>query len=452
MKVSVEELSGVERRLTVELEAKEVDKTINKLYNQLKGTAKIKGFRPGKVPRPILERYYGDRVAGEASQNLIGTSYSEALSESGLEPIAQPDFDFQAPMQGQDFTYQITFDVKPEFELETEAYQGFEIKEPKFEANDEELTQRLEQLRERQAMLVPLEEERPAEIGDVVVVDYETFEGDEPVEGGTAENADIDLGSGNVQQEIEVALVKASVGDTVETTVHFDDDTPNKAMAGKDIRFVLTVKGLKKKMLPELDDDFARGIGAEFDDLQALKDRLQTDLEEMQEQQKDQEVRRQILDHIRDLGEFDLPASLVAQEVEEMVEDFKRRLQQSGMDPEMAGLDDSKLAEDFQIQAEKKVRAGIVLGKISDLEEVEVSQEDLDAEFETMAQRTGQPAEVLKDIYNKNNAMPSLTSRIMEEKTLQAIKAGAIIKEVNPEELAGETQTEADEQGDESTS
>lgn len=452
MKVSVEELSGVQRRVTVELEAKEVDKAINKLYNQLKGTAKIKGFRPGKVPRPILERYYGDQVAGEASQNLIGASYGDALSETSLEPIGQPDFDFEAPTQGQDFTFKIIFDIKPEFELEPDAYKGFEIKEPKFEVSDEEIDQRLEQFRERQAMLVPLEEERPAEIGDVVVVDYQTFEGEEPVEGGTAENADIDLGSGSVQQEIEVALVKASVGDTVETTVHFDDDTPNQAMAGKDIRFVLTIKALKKKMLPELDDDFARGVGAEFDNLAALRDRLKDDMAEMQQQQKDQEVRRQILDYIRDLGEFDLPSSVVAQELEEMVEDFKRRLQQSGMDPEAAGLDDSKLTEDFQVQAEKKVRAGIVLGKISDMESVEVSQEDMDAEFETMSQRTGQSAQVLKDIYNKNNALSSLTSRVMEEKTLQAIKAGAIIVEVDPEELAGEKPAEADEQDDQSAS
>ena len=184
--------------------------------------------------------------------------------------------------------------------------------------------------------MVPGEEERPADIGDVVVADYQAFTGEEPLEGGTAENVDIELGADSTQQEIEKALVKAKKGDTVEATVHFEDDHPNKAMAGKYVRFVLSVKGLKKKMLPELDDDFARGIGPEFENLQALKDRLRQDLEEMYQQQKDQEVRRQILDHIRDLAEFELPSSLVAQEIEEMMQSFKRRLQQSGLDPEAA--------------------------------------------------------------------------------------------------------------------
>ena len=453
MKVNVEELSQVRRQITVELPAGEVDKTLNKVYNKIKNSAKLKGFRPGKAPRAVLERYYGDQAASEATQELLGGSYHEALQESGLEPLVQPEFDFDPPAQGQDFVYKLIFDVRPEFELTKEAYQGMELSEPKLEVNDEEVNQRLEQLQERQAVLVPLEEERPAEIGDVVVIDYQAFEGETPLEGGTAENVDVDLGGGQSQPEIEVALVKSKVGDEAEATVHFDDKHPNEAMAGKDVRFVMQVKGLKKKVKPELDDDFARSLGGEFDSLQALTDRISGDLEEMYAEQRSQELRKQILDQVRELAEFEVPASLVAEETEAMAADFKQRLKQSGMDPETAGLDEAKLAEDFKPEAEKKVKAGIILGKITDLEQVETSQEDIDAEFEKMSRRTGQPAQVLKDIYNKNNAMPSLTARILEEKTLQAIKAGANIKLVDPAELAaksGEENAEAaDEKADE---
>ncbi|MBU1273893.1 MAG: trigger factor [Proteobacteria bacterium] len=445
MKVNVEELSQVQRRITVELPAQEVDKTLNKVYNKLKNSVKIKGFRPGKAPRPILERYYGDQAAGEASQELLGGTYSEALKESGLEPLAQPEFDFDAPAPGQDFVYKLTFDVRPEFELKPEDYQGFEIKEPKLEVTEEEIAQRLEQLAERQAVLVPVEEERPAAIGDVVVVDYQAFDGEEPLDGGTAENVEVDLGAGKSQQEIEVALVKAQVGDTTEAMVHFEDDHPNKKMAGKDVRFVMQVKGLKSKVKPEMDDDFARSLGGEFETMDALKDRISQDLEKMYQEQKDQETRRQILDQVRDLGEFEVPTSLVEGELEDMVKDFMQRLTQSGMDPKIAGLDPMKLADDFRPQAEKKVRAGIVLGKISEMEQVQVAEEDVDAEFEMMAERTGQPAKALKDIYNKNNALPSLSARILEEKTLQAIKAGAIIKQVDPAELAEKSGQETGE-------
>ena len=439
MKVKVEELSQVQRQIMVELPASDVDKTLNKIYNQLKSRAKIKGFRPGKAPRAVLERFYGDQAANEAVQELLGGTYHEALQESGLEPVAQPEFDFEAPATGQDFVYKLTFDVRPEFELSKEAYQGLELMEPKLEVSQEELGQRLEQLQERQAVLVPLEEERPAEIGDVVVIDYQAFEGDQPLEGGTAENVEVDLGGGQSQQEIEVALVKAEVGDEVEATVHYEDDHANQEMAGKDIRFVMQVKGLKKKVKPELDDDFARSLGGEFETLDALKERISGDMEEMYTEQRNQELRKQILDQVRELAEFEVPASLVAEESEAMVNDFKQRLKQSGMDPDMAGLDDAKLAEDFKEQAEKKVKAGIILGKITSLEEIETSQEDIDAEFEKMSTRTGQPAQALKDIYNKNNAMPSLTARILEEKTLQAIKAGANIKLIDPAELAAKS-------------
>ncbi|MCF8033653.1 MAG: trigger factor [Desulfarculaceae bacterium] len=445
MKVNVEQLSQVQRQVTVELPASDVDKALNKIYNQLKSRAKIKGFRPGKAPRAVLERYYGDQAANEAVQELLGGTYHEALQETGLEPVAQPEFDFDPPAMGQDFVYKLIFDVRPDFELAKEAYQGLELKEPKLEASEEELNQRLEQLLERQSVLVPLEEERPAEIGDVVVVDYQAYDGDEVLEGGTAENVDVDLGGGQSQQEIEVALVKAKVGDEVEAAVHYEDDHPNKEMAGKDIRFVMQVKGLKKKVKPELDDDFARSLGGEFESLQALKDRISGDMDEMYGEQRNQELRKQILDQVRELAEFEVPASLVAEETEAMVGDFKQRLQQSGMDPEMAGLDEAKLAEDFKSEAEKKVKAGIILGKITALEEIETSQEDLDAEFEKMSQRTGQPAQALKDIYNKNNAMPSLTARILEEKTLQAIKAGANIKLVDPAELAAKSGEETAE-------
>eukprot|EP01022_Parablepharisma_sp_SALTPOND_P019819 TRINITY_DN3437_c1_g1_i1.p1 TRINITY_DN3437_c1_g1~~TRINITY_DN3437_c1_g1_i1.p1 ORF type:complete len:449 (+),score=205.46 TRINITY_DN3437_c1_g1_i1:112-1458(+) len=441
MKVNVEELSPVQRQVTVELPASDVDKTLDKIYNQIKGRAKLKGFRPGKAPRAVLERYYGDQAANEATQELLGGSYREALQESGLEPLAQPEFDFDPPAAGQDFVYKLIFDVRPEFELSKEAYQGMELSEPKLEVSEEEVNQRLEQLRERQAVLVPLEEERPAEINDVVVIDYQAFDGDQPLEGGTAENVDVDLGGGQSQQEIEVALVKAKVGDEVEATVHFDDEHPNKDMAGKDVRFVMQVKGLKSKVKPELDDDFARSLGGEFESLQALKDRISGDLDEMYAEQRNQELRKQILDKIRELAEFEVPSSLVAEETEAMVGDFKQRLKQSGMDPDMAGLDDAKLAEDFKDQAVKKVKAGIILGRITELEEVETGQEDIDAEFEKMSERTGQPAQSLKDIYNKNNAMPSLTARILEEKTLQAIKAGATITQVDSAELAAEKST-----------
>jgi trigger factor len=446
MKTNVEELSSVQRKLTVTVPAEQVDKTMNDAFKRLGGKVKLKGFRPGKAPRRILEQYYGMQVSLESAEALVSQAYGPALEESGLQPVAQPSLDYDPPQKGQDFSFEVTLDVRPEFELDPEALKKLELKEPDLQVTDEEIDRRLEELRERQAILAPLEEDRPAETGDILVVDYASFNGDEPVEQGEAENVELELGAGQVQEEIEVALVKAKVGDQVSATVNYDDRAANEAVRGKSIRFDITVKAMKKKVLPELDDELAASVSPEFETLDALKERMSQDLEKMYEEQRNGALRDQIMDQIRDLAEFELPGSLVAAEQEELVKRFKDQLKQSGLDPEQANFDDEKLKADFLERAQSTVKAGIVLGRISDLLEIDVGEEDVDAELEKLSGRVGQPAGVIKEIYKKNNMMPDLRSQVLQEKTLQAIKADATITIVDPAELVKETAEKATDQ------
>lgn len=440
MKVSVEELSSVQRKVTVEVPAQEVDKTMETLYKRLARQARIKGFRPGKVPRSILEKYYGPQVAAESAESLIGDKYPEALAETKLEPVARPDFDFGIPLAGQDYTFSVTLDVKPEFTLDDSIYKGLKLKEPRLQVSEAEVEQRLTALAGRQAVLAPLDQPRPAQTGDVVIMDYQSFKGEAPVAGGQAENVEVELGGGQVQTEIELALLRASVGESVETTVHYGPEASNPELKDQDVRFVMQVKDIKKKLLPEIDDDFARALSPEFKDLQALKDRIVADLEESYQAQRDMALRTQILDQLREKGEFEVPSTLVRAEVEGMVESFKNRMRQQGMDPDAVGLDQAKLAEGFEEQAQKKVRAGIVLGRIAEQESVEVKAEDIDQDLAKMAERMGQPLGAIKEMYIKNNMMPTLQARILEEKTLRVIRADAIIEQVDPAELAKETE------------
>ena len=293
----------------------------------------------------------------------------------------------------------------------------------------------LETLRERHAVMVPVEEERPAAIGDVVVISYSSFMDDKPVDGGSADNVEVELGSGKAQAEIETALVKSKPGDIVEAVVSYDENSPNPEFKGKDVRFKLVVKELKSKVLPELDDDFAKSVSPEFESLQAIKDRIKDDMEATFQEQKDMELKKQIMDALRDMVEFELPESLVDAEAEGMVESVMQRLKQQGMDPENAGLDMDKMKDDFRPQAEKKVKAGIVLSKISDLEEVNIEEADRDEHFEKLSAQVGQPAKILREMYTKNNMMADLAAQLLEEKTLRAIKADAIIELVDSAEL-----------------
>ena len=435
MKVNVEELSSVQRRVEVTIPAKDVDNALDGIYKTIGRQVKIKGFRPGKVPRKIMERHYGPQASAEAAENLIGGSYPMALGEAKVEPVARPDFDFSAPQAGEDFVYRVTLDVKPEFELEPEKYKELKLKEPDFKVTDEDVDKHLESLRERQAVTVPLEEERPAAIGDVVVISYSSSMDGEPVEGGEADNVEVELGSGKAQAEIEAALVKAKPGDIVEASVSYGDDAPNPDFKGKDVVFKLVVKELKNKVLPELDDDFAKSVSPEFESLQAIKDRIKADMESTFQEQKDMALKSQIMDALREMAEFELPEGMVDAEAEGMVETVMQRLRQQGMDPEKAGLDLDKIRDDFRPQAEKKVKAGIVLSKISDMEEVQVEEADRDEHFEKLSAQVGQPAKILREMYTKNNMMADLAAQLLEEKTLRAIKADAIIELVDPAEL-----------------
>ena len=252
MKVNVEELSSVQRRVEVTIPAKEVDKTLNGIYKTIGRQVKIKGFRPGKVPRAIMERHYGPQAAAEAAENLIGDSYPQAITEAKVDPVARPDFDFSAPEAGADFVYRVTLDVKPEFELEKEKYQGLKLKEPDFKVTDEEVDKHLESLRERQAVTVPVEEERPAAIGDVVVISYSSTMDGEPVEAARLKTWKWSLAPARPRLRSRRALVKAKPGDIVETTISYDEDAPNPDFKGKDVVFKLVVKELKSKVLPEL--------------------------------------------------------------------------------------------------------------------------------------------------------------------------------------------------------
>ena len=443
MKVDVEQINSVERLLNVEIPAKEVDKAQDNLYKRLKKTARIKGFRAGKVPRSILEKYYAPQVAAETAENLISDTYGQALAEVKLEPMARPDFDFEPPEAGQDFVYKVTMDVRPEFTVAEDKFKGLALKEPDLKVTEEEVDNRVKGLAENQAVLIPLEEDRPAATGDVVVVNYQSFVGEEPLEGGEADNVEVELGKGQVQEEIEVALVKTKPGDMVEAKVEYDDNYQDPKLAGNTVTFKLLVKEIKTKKLPELDDDFARSVGPEFESMEVLKERSRTEMEKAYQRQKDQALHSQILDQIRELGDFDLPKTLVRDEAEELAKNFKQRLSQSGMDPAMAGLDDEKIIADFKPQAEQKVRAGMVLGQIADQLKVEVAEEDLDERIAQIAEQVGQPAQVVKEMYTKNNMMDALNADVMQEKTLQAIKADAKITMVDPAELAKETEEKA---------
>ena len=435
MEIAVQELSPVLRCLKVQIPAQEVTSALTGEFKKIQRESKIRGFRPGKAPLSMIERNYAPQALAQTAESLVERHYTEAFKQCALNPLERPELDFDLPESGKDFEFRLTFDVMPVFELAPEAYRKLKFDVPRLEVGDDDVDNRISLLRERNAPVIPLEDHRPLQKGDLVSIDYQSFMEDKPLSNGTAEGVTVELGQASLMSSIEEALLGAQPGDQVQAIVHNDDNTKDPALRNKDVRYEIKINSLLQKVLPPLDDEFAKSINPEWNSLDDLQVALRQDLTTAAKEQQESALRRQIVDQLNGLGTFELPGSLVKAELEDMLKNFKNQLRRSGLDPEKAGLNEEQLKIQFAPQAERKVRAGLVLSRITEQEEIKVEESDLDEEIARMAQSMHQPPEFIKDFYTKNNMLSSLNAHILEEKTLRIIKDNAIITEKDPKEL-----------------
>jgi len=276
MKTSLEEISPVKKKLLVEVESEEVDRKIEETYRTLGKKAKVHGFRPGKVPRRILERYFKDQVVEEVTRGLVDETLPKAVEESKAMPLSIPMVENDSLKAGQSFKYAVVMEVKPQFELRD--YMGVELEKEIVEVTDQDVERNMQEIRKAHATLKPVQEDRGAREGDSIVVDYEAFEAGKPVEGVKAQNFMIALGGGAIHPELEKGLTGLKAGDLKDVEVHFDDKHQNARLAGKDVTFKVKVIDLKITELPELNDEFAKSLGGEFPDLETLKKRVKDSL------------------------------------------------------------------------------------------------------------------------------------------------------------------------------
>ena len=426
MKYTVEELSQVQRKLKVEVPLEDVQKVRQGVLKKTQRTAKFKGFRPGKAPLSLVESNYGPQVTMDTVEEVINQYYPQAILQSGHNPINQPKFDVESMDMDKDFVFSAEFEVRPQFELDSAQYLGLELTEPALDVSESSVEDTIKHLLEHHAKFVEIDDVRPAEQGDVVVVDYQTFEGETALE-DKVENADLELSPGVLLAPIAEALAGAEPGQSVEAFVDFDENVDNPALKGKHVRFVFSVKGLKKKELPEFGDEFVKATWPDMENAEQFRARVKEDLEQRFNQQREQNLRQQVVDKLDDMSEFEVPESLVKAEQEAMVNKFKQYIQGQGVDS-LPGFNDDVLMEEVRENATKKVKAGIVLGRIAELEKVDVEQGDIEKELEKQAQgMQGMPASAVREFYTKNNMMQTLVGRILEDKTLQHLIAAAKI-------------------------
>ena len=428
MKASIEQITPVKKRLTVEVEPEEVDRKIEEAYKELKKRAKVDGFRPGKVPRNILQRYYGDQVTQEVKRGLLSETLPQAFEETKIFPVAMPLIENESLKAGGGYTYVALMEVRPEFELKD--YMGLEVDKEIVSVSEEVVNSQIEEIRRVNSRLKPLEEARGIRNDDCAIVEYEAFEGEKPIEGMKAQNFLVRVGSDQFHAEFEKGLLGLKAGDSTDITVDFAQDHASAKLAGKKVLFKVKVTDVKIMESPELNDDFAKSLGADFNDLETLKNRIREDIKTREEKRADRELKKRLLDKIGATVSFDLPESLVDSEMRYAVETVKQNLIRMGSSFEKSGLTEEKVREDFRPASEKRVKDLLILGEIARLNDLSLSEIEVDEGFVDLAKGIGQDPKVMRQYYEAKGLLEGFRDRLLEEKTLNYLVRGAKITQI----------------------
>jgi len=416
MNVNVEEISSIKKKVSIEIPGDEVTKEVDSFYKDLGKKAKIKGFRPGKVPRNILERYFKDYVKAEVVQKLIGESYPKALTEANLEPVSPPVIDPGEFNEGKVFQYSAVIEVKPDIKLGS--YTGLKIEGKKEELKGEEVEQRLKSLQNMHANLKTVSEDRPIQTGDYVIMDYEGSADGKPLEGAKAVDFTVEVGSGHFIPTFEEKLIGLKPGEEKEIEVSFPEDYGYQKWAGKTILFHVKIKEIKEKILPVLDDEFAKDLG-DYSSLEELKTKLRGEIEKEKELVLERQLKDQVVDQLIEANPFEVPESLVEEQAKALVSDMKLRLAAQGVDLKNLGVTEEKLQGDYKAMAQKQVKTFLILEKIASQEGIAATDEEADERLKEMAERMHQTFDVVKRYYEKNGLLPEVKAGILRDKTLQ---------------------------------
>ena len=415
MKVSVEEINSIKKKMNVEVPEEQVIKEVDSFYRELSQKAKIKGFRPGKVPRNILERHFKDYVKTEVIQKLIQESYPQALSEAKLHPVSNPLIDPGEMEGGKPFQYAATIEIKPEIKLE--GYIGLKIEGKKEGVKDEEVEERLKNLQNIHAQLKTISDPRPVQPGDFVIIDYEASMENKPLDEGKATDFTVEVGSGRFIPDLEEKLVGLKPDEEKEIEVSFPEDYGYKKWAGKTLSFHVKIKEVKEKILPILDDEFAKDLG-DYSSLEDLRLKLREEIEKEKKLILERQLKDQMVEQLLQANSFEIPESLVEEQTRTLVSDTKMRLATQGVDFKNLGVSEEKLQGDYREMAQKQVRTFLILEKIADQEGITVTDGEAEDRVREISERIHQKFDVVKRYYEKNGLIPEVKAGIMSEKIL----------------------------------
>ena len=418
MQVNVSRKSPVVMELNVEVPADRVKAEVDKAYKSLEKKSHVKGFRPGKAPRSVLAHLFGPQLQNDVANAIVNDTLPKALSEKNVTPVSQPSVVPGKLDANTTFSYVATFEVQPE--IDDVKYEGFELTRPPVVADEKMVDEQVEQLRQRHAALKPPEPARPAKKADVLTIDFTLSVEGKTIKEGGGQGVQLVLGSGQVLPELDAALIGKSVGDKFEADVTFPVGHPSAELRGKKAQFAVTVQDQKEKVLPTVDDEFAKDVG-QYQTLVELRADIHTKLEKAMKDQSDMALAEQIVEKLNAENPLDVPPSLVAQQADLMgreVDAQARRMNQRFTQQQVLDLR-ARIAAD----AEKKVRAGLLMAAIARKNGFQVNDADIEKGLQELAQETGKAVAKLKVEYRDPNKRNMLIGMILEDKILDFLEA-----------------------------
>jgi trigger factor len=432
IRVDANEISSVVRELSVEIDTEQVDISYAKVVKQLRKTARVKGFRPGKAPLKVIRQIYGAALDEEIERSIVGSSLASAIEMAELQPVVEPQIEAEPPVEGKVFRYKARIEVKPEIELpDLEALSG---SRPAVEVGEDAVLTEMENLRERQVHWVEEAEDVVAEDGHQLTIDFVGSIDGVAFEGGSAEGVDLELGSGRMIPGFEEQLVGAKSGEERDLEVDFPQEYGNDELAGRAAVFAAKVTAIKRRELPELDDDFAKDLG-EFETIDEVRDKIRENLREQLQRSSDEKLHRSLLDDLITRTSFEVPPTMVERQLESQIKQFEQQLEGRVPEPDLRARV-AQMREEGWDEARRRVQEALLLENVAQQAELEASKEEIDARLDELAAGQGVDVKRMHDMAEAQGWREAIGSEVVDRKALAHLVEHAQIAEVEASEDA----------------
>lgn len=419
MKVEVANVSDIERRITVAIPSESVASEIDKAYIDLKKNVRLRGFRPGKAPIPILQRYFKAQVEEDVISRLVKNTYPKALDEVKISPVSQPKIENGVLEKGEDFFYTAVFEIKPD--IDVQGYEGLELEKEKVEVTDDDVEKQIQALQNSHAVLKDVED-RATEKGDCVVFDFDGTVDDKPYPGSKQKDFFLEVADDSFLPGFSEQVTGLKKGDQKTFSLAIPGDYTNKDLAGKTVKFNILMKEIKEKVMPDVDDEFAKDLG-EYTGLEDLKDKLKESLTENKRFRSESSLKEKIFDILIEKTPFEVPKSMVEMQVRNMITDTQQMLNAQRLKIEDMGQSVEQLFEQYRAPAERQVRSALLMEAVAEKEGLAAEEEDFEKKYQEVAKQVNQGVDFVKGKVDREMLKP----QILERKAIELIISKAKI-------------------------